>query len=73
MAPSTNWEFPPYTKTIHRSSYPAIDPKNLANSAVGKVVVVTGGNQSVGKSIAKAFVETDAKAVVILGRRENVL
>ena len=72
MASST-WEFPAFTKTIHRSSYPAIDPKNPANSAEGKVVVVTGGGAGIGKSIAEAYVQAGAKAVVILGRRENIL
>jgi len=36
------WEWPGYTKVIHRSVYPAIDPTNPANSTAGKVVVVTG-------------------------------
>ena len=70
---SNSWEFPPYTKTIHRASYPAIDPKNPANSAAGKVVVVTGGGTGIGKATAEAFVRAGAKAIVILGRRENLL
>lgn len=67
------WEFQPYTKTIHRKSYPGIDPKNPANSADGKAVVVTGGGAGIGKGIAKAFVQAGAKAVTILGRREILL
>ena len=73
MAPSSTWEFPSYTKTIHRSSYPAIDLKKAVNSAASKVVVVTGGGIGVGKGISHAFVQAGAKAVAILGRRENIL
>jgi len=36
------WEWPAYTKVIHRSVYEAIDPANPVNSTAGKVVVVTG-------------------------------
>ncbi|KAK3074085.1 hypothetical protein LTR53_008539 [Teratosphaeriaceae sp. CCFEE 6253] len=68
-----DWEFTSYTKTYHREQYPAIDPKNPANSAKGKVVVVTGGGSGVGFGIANAFVEAGAKAVAILGRRKDVL
>lgn len=67
------WEFPPYTKTIHRSVYPAIDPTNPANSAAGKVVLVTGGGAGLGKYIAEAYNKAGAKAIAILGRREKVL
>jgi hypothetical protein len=44
MAPEQqpNWEWPAYTKVIHRSVYEAIDPTNPVNSTAGKVVLVTG-------------------------------
>lgn len=73
MSPSATFEFPSFTNTVHRSVYPAIDPTNPSNSASGKVVIVTGGGIGVGKYIAEAYVKAGAKAVAILGRRENIL
>lgn len=70
---STTWEWKPYTKTIRRSVYPAIDPTNPANSAAGKVILVTGGGSGLGKHIAAAFNKAGASAIVIFGRRENLL
>lgn len=70
---SPSWEWKPYTRTIHRSVYPAISPTNPSNSAAGKVVLVTGGGSGLGKHIAAAFNTAGAKAIIITGRRENVL
>jgi hypothetical protein len=43
MAPEQQpkWEWPAYTRVIHRSVYEAIDPTNPVNSKAGKVVLVT--------------------------------
>jgi hypothetical protein len=72
-SPSPTWEWKPYTRTIHRSVYPAISPTNPSNSAAGKVVLVTGGGSGLGKHIAAAFNQAGAKAVIITGRREKAL
>jgi hypothetical protein len=72
-SPSPTWEWKPYTRTIHRSVYPAISPTNPSNSAAGKVVLVTGGGSGLGKHIATAFNQAGAKAVIIAGRREKAL
>lgn len=70
---ATTWEFPPYTTTIHRSVYPAIDPTNSANSAAEKVVLITSGGVGLGKYIAEAYNKAGARAIAILGRRESFL
>lgn len=73
MAPSTTFEFPSFTDTIHRTVYPAIAPSNPLNSASGKVILITGGGAGIGKAIAKAFVVAGAKSIAIISRREEIL
>lgn len=72
-SPAVDWEWPYYTRTVHRGAYPSISPSNPALSAKDKVILITGGGSGVGRHIASAFVTAGAKTVVILGRREQKL
>ena len=36
------------TKRIHRQVYGAISPSNPINSAIGKIVLITGGGSGIG-------------------------
>ncbi|KAE8448076.1 hypothetical protein EG329_009841 [Mollisiaceae sp. DMI_Dod_QoI] len=65
--------FPTYTKAWHKKEYPTISPTRPENSTQGKVVVVTGGGSGIGVDIAKAFAAAGAKAIGLVGRRENYL
>lgn len=61
------------TETYHQTSYPAIDPSNPANSATGKTVVISGGTQGIGYSIAQSFATAGATNIVLLARRQEAL
>ncbi|GME62510.1 Short-chain dehydrogenase/reductase SDR [Neofusicoccum parvum] len=61
------------TKTVHRTSYPAISPTNPANSAAGKTIVISGGAQGIGYAIARGFSAAGAATVVLLARRQEAL
>ncbi|KAI7778405.1 hypothetical protein LA080_002175 [Diaporthe eres] len=62
-----------FTKTIHRTSYPSIDPARPELSQAGRTVLITGGGTGIGLSIGKSFALAGAKRVIIVGRRANVL
>lgn len=61
------------TKTLHRSQYAAIDPANPANSAAGKIVLVTSGASGIGYAIARGFAFAGASTVILLARRAEIL
>lgn len=61
--------FHPFTKTVHKKSYPAISPYKDVLSAEGKTVVVTGGSQGIGLAICTAFAEAGASNLIIVSRR----
>lgn len=62
-----------FTKTTHRSSYPAIDPTRPELSQKGRTVLITGGGTGIGFGIASSFIQAGAGTVIIAGRREQVL
>ena len=62
-----------FTKSVHNDVYPAIDPTRLELSQAGKTIVITGGGDNLGLAVAHAFVKAGAKALIITGRRLEVL
>jgi NAD(P)-dependent dehydrogenase (short-subunit alcohol dehydrogenase family) len=71
---SESFSFPSFTKTYHKSSYPAIDPTKPELSAKGKTVIVTGGgSNSIGGAIALSFARAGAQKIAIIGRTEKTL
>ncbi len=76
MAPSDEVVIPTFvsfTKSWHKTPYPAISPARPELKASGKNVVVTGGGTGIGRAIAIAFAQAGAASVSILGRREDRL
>jgi hypothetical protein len=41
-----------FTKTFYRDAYPAIDPTAASNSQAGKVIVITGASQGIGRDVS---------------------
>ena len=62
-----------FTKTTHRTVYPAILPSRPELSQAGRVALITGGGTSIGLAIARSFVQASADTVIIIGRRADVL
>ncbi|KAK0378418.1 hypothetical protein CLIM01_04193 [Colletotrichum limetticola] len=62
-----------YTKANHNASYPAISASNPANSAAGKVVLITGAGSGIGQAAAISFAPAGAKAPILIGRRTEPL
>jgi hypothetical protein len=43
-----------FTKTIYRDEYPDVDPTSKALTQEGKVVVITGASQGIGRQVRAA-------------------
>ena len=51
-------------KTIHHDVYPAIDPRTtFKDSQEGKVVLITGASQGIGKAVALAFAHAGVRGL----------
>ncbi|KAE8449504.1 hypothetical protein EG329_008113 [Mollisiaceae sp. DMI_Dod_QoI] len=63
-----------FTKTTYRDVYPGVDPTSAALSQKGKVVVITGSSQGLGRhAFAESFAKADAKALVLVARNASGL
>lgn len=59
----------PSVKTHHHDVYPSIDPHTtFKNSQQGKVVLITGASQGIGKSVALAFAHAGVKGMSLSSR-----
>ncbi|KAI1053021.1 hypothetical protein LB506_010174 [Fusarium annulatum] len=61
------------TKTVHSKPYNALSTDNPKLNQAGKSILITGGGTTIGNSIGRSFVRASAEAVIILGRRLEVL
>jgi NAD(P)-dependent dehydrogenase (short-subunit alcohol dehydrogenase family) len=62
-----------FTPTYHTQPYAAIDPSRPELSAKGKVVLITGGGQGIGRATARAFAQANADVIIITGRTPQTL
>ena len=65
--------FPSPTTTYHNTPAAVTDPTLKHLSAVGKIVLVTGGGTTLGSAIVEAFAKAKAKDIFLTGRRLDLL
>ncbi|KAJ5733708.1 hypothetical protein N7493_002494 [Penicillium malachiteum] len=63
-----------FTTNNYRCLYPAIDPTRPDLSQKGKVIVITGASQGLGRlSFATSFAQAGAAAIILIGRSADGL
>ncbi|GJJ06495.1 hypothetical protein Clacol_000687 [Clathrus columnatus] len=64
----------PLVKTLHHDVYPAISPTgDLANSAKGMSILITGATGGIGNAAALAFALAGAEKIVLTSRTQSTL
>lgn len=64
---------PSYTKITHSATYDSINPSQPSLSTAGKVVLITGASGGIGRATASSFAASGPKALILLGRRADLL
>lgn len=67
---------PPYPAPVtewHNDTYDDIRPTRGELSQRGKTIVITGAGQGIGREVARAFVQAEAKAIHLIGRTKQTL
>lgn len=64
---------PSYTAVSHTTSYPGINPTQPNLSTNGKVVLITGASDGIGRATSSSFAASGPRALVLLGRRDDAL
>jgi NAD(P)-dependent dehydrogenase (short-subunit alcohol dehydrogenase family) len=64
---------PQVVPTFHKRPYPAISPLRPELSQSGKTVLITGGAEGIGFSIARSFARASVSKIIILDVDEDAL
>lgn len=73
FSPKAMPPLPSLTKKYYHAPYPTIDPTRPELSAEGKNILIIGGGSGIGQATALAFIQANAKTMVLVGRRLSAL